>query len=448
MTGGNAIVNEAFVEVASVAPLMAPLDVTVHDVPGSKSIANRALACAALAAGTSRLTHLPPGDDSQAMLECVALLGARIDRSTAAGPAETIIIEGTGGRLAPGPITLMTRLAGTTSRFITAMCALGSGPYVVDGEAPLRARPMGPLHDALTALGAGVVPLGAPGHLPVTIAGVGATGATAIGRSVALRGDVSSQYVTALMLIAPYLPGGLRIDLTTPLISRPYVEMTATVMTSFSGPAVKIGDDRIDIAPGRYVGCELVIEADASSASYPLAAAAIRGGRVTVRGLDRASSQGDVRFADVLGAMGCSVTWPAGGVTVASSGRLRGIEVDMADISDTVPTLAVVAAFASTPTRITGVGFIRRKESDRIGDLVAELRKLGVRASEEPDGLVIHPSVPHGGRVDTHHDHRLAMSLALIGLCTAGVEITAAGVVSKSWPGYWTMLRGLATGQR
>lgn len=431
-------------EVVAVEPLTGPLDAVVRGVPGSKSIANRALACAALATGTSRLEQVPPGDDSMAMLDCVGLLGAGVTRHDA-----VVEIEGTGGRLAPGPLTLMTRLAGTTSRFITAMCVLGPGLYVIDGEAPLRARPMGPLHEALIALGAGVESAGEFGHLPVTVRGMGQRvdgGGEA--RTVALRGDVSSQYVTALMLIAPYLRYGLTIELTTPLISRPYVELTAVVMDAFGGPRVEVGDRQIVVAPGGYVARSITIEADASSASYPLAAAAICAGRVTVVGLTGASTQSDARFADVLQMMGCTVTRDDRGVTVSATGPLRGIEVDMADMSDTVPTLAVVAPFASTPTRITGVGFIRRKESDRIGDLIAELARLGVRADEEADGLVVHPSLPHGGTVATHHDHRLAMSLALLGLRTAGVEIEQPGVVSKSWPGYWSMLRGLATAQR
>lgn len=430
-------------DIMTVEPSTGPLDVTITDVPGSKSIANRALACAALANGDSRLTNVPGGDDSQAMLECIDVLGAAV-----AGRADVVTIMGTGGRLRPGPVTLPTRLAGTTSRFITAMCALGRGTYTIDGAAPLRARPMAPLHDALAAIGIGVTPVGRAGHLPVMIEGVERRAWPGVQSVVRMRGDVSSQYVTALMLIAPYLAGGLRIDLTTPLISRPYVEMTALVMAAFDGPTVEVGVDSIEVAPGRYIGHDMVIEADASSASYPLAAAAICGGRVTVIGLSHSSAQGDARFADVLERMGCVVTWGAEGVTVASSHGLVGIEVDMADISDTVPTLAVVAAYAATPTRITGVGFIRHKESDRIGDLIGELSRLGVRADEEPDGMVIHPSVPHGGRVATHHDHRLAMSLALVGLRTPGVEIADPGVVSKSWPGYWTMLRGLATGQR
>lgn len=437
--------------IAAVTPT-GPLDAVVSSVPGSKSIANRVLVFAALAEGRTVLHNVPDGDDTAAMLHCIGCLGAAVepaalrvdDSSVGLDVASTIRIVGTGGRLATGPMVLPTRLAGTTSRFVTALCALGDGVYTVDGEPPLRARPMGPLHDALSDLGAGVEPLGPAGHLPVVVRGARRQAAA----SVTIRGDVSSQYISALMMIAPYLADGLQIRLSTPLVSRPYVEITAAVMAVFGVVDIEVGDDLISVGPGRYAAREYVIEADASSASYPLAAAAVAGGSVTVEGLGESSLQGDARFADVLGAMGCTVERTGTSTRVTRSGSLHGVEVDMADISDTVPTLAVVAAFASSPTWITGVGFIRRKESDRIGDLVAELRRLGVDASEEPDGLVVRPSSPRGARVGTHHDHRLAMGLALIGLAVPGVEIEDAEVVSKSWPAYWGMLHGLGPAGR
>jgi 3-phosphoshikimate 1-carboxyvinyltransferase len=329
-------------------------------------------------------------------------------------------------------------LAGTTSRFVTALAALGPGPYTVDGHAPLRARPMGPLHDALVALGARLTPVDNPGHLPVTIGGDALHG----GR-IALAGDVSSQFVTALMLIGPCLDDGLDITLTTALVSRPYVEITAAVMGEFGATGVEIRPDRIVVPPGRYRGADLAIEPDASSASYVFGAAAICGGDVTVPGLGAASMQGDAAFPDLLSTMGCEIE--RGGTTtmVRSTGRLKGIDVDMADISDTVPTLAVVAPFASSPTRITGVGFIRRKESDRIGDVVRELRRCGVRAQENPDGMTIEPSSPVAARVRTYDDHRLAMAFALVGLRVPGIEIEHPDVVAKSWPEFWDVLRGL-----
>lgn len=420
----------------TVTPILHPLDAVVA-VPGSKSIANRALICAALADGPSTLTGLPDGDDTEAMVECLGLLGIAIglDRS---GASNVAVVEGIGGALPAGPVTLPTRLAGTTSRFVTALAALGRGPYLIDGDPPLRARPMGPLHDALSRLGATVEAGARPGHLPVTISGP-LRGA----RRIEVRGDVSSQFLTALMLIGPYVPSGLHVAVTTPLVSRPYLEITQSVMADFGHDAVMIDDHDIEVAPGRYTGRHYAIEPDASSAGYPLAAAAICGGRVEVPGLTNRSVQGDARFCDVLAAMGCIADRNESATIVQSGPGLDGIDVDMVELSDLVPTLAAVAAFASTPTRIRGVGFIRAKESDRLGDLCRELRRLGADAAETADGLTIAPADLHGTLLGTHHDHRLAMAFGLIALRVAGVEIDDPDVVSKSWPGYWVMLGGL-----
>ncbi len=418
----------------AITPRSGRLDSTVS-VPGSKSVANRALICAALADGESVLTGLPDGDDTTAMLDCVELLGITVSDVADSG----VSVTGTGGRLAPGPLTLPTRLAGTTSRFITALAAVGSGPYIIDGLAPLRARPMAPLHDALSELGVAVRSLGEPGHLPVEISGP----LTVADAAVAVRGDISSQYLTALMLVAPHLPDGLRITLTTELVSRPYVTITQSVMKAFGVPTVHVGHDTIDIGPGRYLPREYTVEPDASSASYPLAAAAICGGSVTVPGLGSDSLQGDAGFALLLEKMGCVVHQTATSTRVSRHGDLRGIDVDMVDLSDLVPTLAAVACFADSPTRIRGVGFIRGKESDRLGDLCAELRTAGVDAVETDDGLSIRPGEVRGATLHTHHDHRLAMAFGLLGLRAEGIEVADPQVVSKSWPDYWTMLEGL-----
>ena len=408
-------------------------------VPGSKSLSNRALVCAALAEGESQITDLAPGDDTVAMIECLDRLGIVVE----AGPGHASV-WGTSGHLRPGPITLPTKLAGTTSRFITAVATLGQGPYTIDGEPPLRARPMGPLHDALAALGAGVSPGERVGHLPVTVGG------PPDGGRVAIRGDVSSQYVTALMLIAPLLADGLVIDLIGPLVSRPYVELTAAVMDDFGVNEVQVGEQRITVAPARYRPTRYAIEPDASSASYPLALGAVLGGAVTVPGLTPTSRQGDARFADLLAEMGCDVIATEADTTVSRdpSSALTGIDVDMADISDLVPTLAVVAAVASTPTRIRGVGFIRGKESDRLGDLASELVLLGADVTVTDDGLDIAPAAQglHGARLGTHHDHRLAMAFGVLGAAVPGVEVDDPSVVSKSWPGFWDDLAAAVGG--
>ena len=300
---------------------------------------------------------------------------------------------------------------------------------------------MGPLHDSLGALGATVTAGETAGHLPVTVAGP-----LRRADAVVMPGDVSSQYVTALMLIAPYIPGGLKLWLSSGLVSRPYLEITRSVMAAFGATDVDIKERHVTVGPGEYLPTTYTVEPDASSASYPLAAAAMVGGAVSVPGLGTSSVQGDARFVDILAAMGCIVS--AGPTSTVVMRRrdtpLRGVDVDMADISDLVPTLAVVATQAVTPTRISGVGFIRGKESDRLGDLAAELAKTGALVSVEPDGLLIEPTdLLHGARLETHHDHRLAMAFGLLGLVVDGIEIVDPAVVSKSWPSYWDALAAI-----
>ncbi len=431
-----------------------PIDASVR-VPGSKSIANRALICATLAGGDSTLHNVPDGDDTAALLDCISLLGAGVR----VGPSESarVEIQGTGGALRPGPMTLHARLAGTTSRFVTALCALGQGRYDVDGLPPLQSRPMAPLHDALFALGVGIHPENAWGHLPVGIIGLpDSTRNHAEGekipthlnepsarKTITMPGDISSQYITALMLIAPYLDGGLRIELNTPLVSRPYLHITAAVMASFGVSDVVVSETRIDIAAGVYSAIDYWIEPDASSASYPLAAAAICGGRVYIEGLGTESLQGDAAFVDVLAEMGCSIDRSPLGTSLQRTGDLRGVTIDMSDLSDLVPTLAVIAPFAQSATVITGVGFIRAKESDRLGDLATELRRCGIDASEFDDGIRIEPGFGRGSVLGTHHDHRLAMAFGVLGLGIDGVVVADPEVVSKSWPDFWSTLESM-----
>lgn len=420
----------------TVTPLAGPLDAVI-EVPGSKSIANRALVCAALARGRSELTNVPGGDDTEAMLGCLRELGLDARRD----PTGRVSVDGIGPDWSDEPRTLHAALAGTTSRFVTGLAALGYGPVTVDGHPPLRRRPFEPLHDALGQMGVSVTALDGPGRLPATIAGPPSGG------EVSIRGDVSSQYISALMLIGPYVPAGLRLRLTTPLVSRPYVDLTASVMAWFGVGGVAATIDTVVVPPGRYDPTDVIVEPDASSASYALALAATVGGSVAVPGLGTGALQGDARFADLLAAMGCTVERAADRVEVAARGPagLSGIDVDMAHISDLVPTVAVVAAFARTPTRIRGVGFIRGKESDRLGDLSRELGAAGVDIAETDDGLDIRPSHDRlrPARLGTHHDHRLAMAFAVLGSAHAGIEVEDPDVVSKSWPGFWAVLDGL-----
>jgi 3-phosphoshikimate 1-carboxyvinyltransferase len=426
--------------VERVAPVTAPLD-AVAAPPGSKSITNRALVTAALADGESVLDGALVADDTEAMAGCLRALGIGV-----AWDGTTVRVVGGGGAIPARDAELDARQSGTTARFVLPMLALGAGRYRLDGAPQLRGRPMGDGTEAARALGAEV-----DGDvLPVVVHGHG----PARGGTVRVAADVSSQFASGLLLAGPCTVDGLRLELTTEAVSQPYLDLTVAVMAAFGAEV----EGRYAVAPTGYRPARYRIEPDASAASYLWAAAAIAGGRVTVPGLGGGALQGDAHFADVLGRMGATVERTTGATTVIgpARGALHGIEVDMADISDTVPTLAVVAAFADSPTRITGVGFIRRKESDRIGAVVTELRRCGVDAEEEPDGLVVRPpaaglaapSGPHAARFNTYDDHRIAMAFALVGLRVPGIEVDGAECVAKTFPDYFAVLAGLRAGGR
>ncbi|MGH9224295.1 MAG: 3-phosphoshikimate 1-carboxyvinyltransferase [Acidimicrobiales bacterium] len=419
--------------VVAVRPLAAPPDVTVA-VPGSKSITNRALVVAALAAGRSELTGVLFSDDTEAMLTSLQGLGLAAEADPAAA---TVTVDGWDGLVPPGPpagvTTVDVRQAGTAARFLPPLLALGLGHYVVDGAPQMRGRPMAGLVGALRDLGVDVLGDG----LPLEIV---ASGAVA-GGPVTVPAGTSSQFLSGLLLSAPYFRHGLQVHAEGHAVSRPYVAMTAATMAAF-GVDVEVGDGgrRFTVRPGqRYRGARYAVEPDASAASYFLAAAAITGGRVRVEGLGRRSVQGDLRFVDVLARMGAAVK-KEDGYTEVVGGPLHGVEVDLADFSDTAPTLAVTAAFATTPTRIGGIGFIRAKESDRIGNVVAELRRCGIHAEEEPDGMVVHPGAPKPAVVQTYDDHRMAMAFSLLGLVADGIVIAGPDCVRKTFPDFFATL--------
>lgn len=418
-----------------VEPLAGPLDARVR-VPGSKSATNRALLVAALAGGSARLRGALLSDDTEAMIDSLRRAGYVVELGD---DGTTIDVEGRPDAPAGDEVlTLDARQSGTTARFLAPWCALDGRTYRLDGAPQLRARPMGPGLDALRSLGVRVTALGdEPDRLPVEIEG------PITGDRVALPADVSSQFVSGLLMIGPLLPDGLRVELTTAAVSEPYLDLTVAVMAEF-GAIVQRPDARtFDVRPSRYVGRDVAIEPDASAASYFFAAAAICGGRVRVEGLGRNTVQGDLAFVDVLGRMGCEVTMGADHTEVRGTGVLRGVEVDLADLSDTAPTLAAVAAFADGPVRATGIGFIRAKETDRIAAAVTELRRLGLDAVEEDDGFLVNPGRPHGAVVHTYDDHRMAMAFSLVGLRVPGVSIADPGCVAKTFPGYWDALAAL-----
>ena len=403
-------------------------DDKILKVPGSKSITNRALICAALANSKSVISNCAPGDDTQAMLDSLQALGVDVTKIN-----DTVTVGGALNLEDTKSVILQTRLAGTTSRFLTALGALRAGQTTIDGDAPLRSRPMADLHHALSNLGVSVACSQVAGHLPVTVQ----RGSSWQAR-IAIDSATSSQFTSALMMIAPYMTDGLEIELRGEIVSRGYLDMTIGVMRAF-GAKTEMTENAIWVSPGEYCGVSFEVEPDASSASYPSAAVAITGGSLTIAGLTRNSLQRDVEFFDALSLMGCGVRQTSTGIQITrdKNAQLRGIEIDMSQISDCVPTLAVVALFAESPTKITGVSFIRAKESDRIGDLATELRKLGANINEHQDGLTITPTPLVGASLATHHDHRLAMAFALIGLRINGVVVQNPEVVSKSWQDYF-----------
>jgi 3-phosphoshikimate 1-carboxyvinyltransferase len=415
-----------------IAPVAGRLDATAT-VPGSKSVTNRALVCAALASGTSHLDGALVADDTEAMLGALQALGIEAISNP---DVSSIEVTGCAGTVPPSDETIDTRQSGTTSRFALPLLALGSGTYRVTAHPQMQARPMATTFDALAALGAAVEAQGSDGYLPATVSAGGA-------RTAVLRvaGDASSQFLSGLLLIGPCLPEGLLVELTTELVSRPYVELTLSVMASF-GAVVQQPDDRtFAVAPGGYRATAYAIEPDASAASYPLAAAALCGGSVLVPGLGPDALQGDAAFADVLAQMGATVTRAGRGTSIeAERGQLQGGTFDFTHISDTAQTLAAIAPFASTPVTITGIGFIRRKEIDRVAAVATELRRAGVRVDDDPDGWTIHPGPIARTTFETYDDHRMAMSFALVGLAQPGISIAGPACVAKTFPGYWHLL--------
>ncbi|HUF32832.1 MAG TPA: 3-phosphoshikimate 1-carboxyvinyltransferase [Acidimicrobiales bacterium] len=414
-----------------VQPFSAPPDAEVA-VPGSKSITNRALVAAGLAEGTSRLSGVLRSDDTDAMVDALRTLGIAVRADD--GGTE-VSIDGGGGRVPSGPADLDARLSGTTSRFLTPMVALGSGRYRIDGGPPMRARPMTPLVEAVRSLGGRIEEEGAPGHLPFTVVADGLRGG-----AIEVSGDISSQFLSALLLSGPAMAEGLEVRVTTALVSRPYVAMTLTTMADFGVEVAQPDDTTFLVPPASYRGTDVRIEPDASAASYFFAAAAITGGRVRVPGLGRRSTQGDLAFVEVLERMGAIVRSDDEGTEVVGTGALRGVDVDLTDLSDTAQTLAATAVFATGPTRVRGIGFIRRKETDRIAAVVRELRRCGIEAEEHPDGFSVHPGTPRPARIETYHDHRMAMSFALLGLRAPGIEILDPACVEKTYPEFFADL--------
>jgi 3-phosphoshikimate 1-carboxyvinyltransferase len=412
-----------------------PLDARVR-VPGSKSITNRALLVAALARGESELSGALASDDTEVMIASLAALGGAVDATD-----EPWHVIGTDGRLRAPAAPLFTGNSGTTARFLTAAACLASGPVVIDGSARMRERPIDDLTRALGELGAKCEILGAHGCPPVRVAGGGLRGGRA-----EIDARRSSQYVSAVLLAAPYAGRDVVLRFAGgALVSRPYVDLTLDVMRAFGADGRWEGSDALRVRAGaHYRGRGFAVEADASSAAYPFCAAAIAGGRVRVEGIDPHTRQPDVGIVALLERMGCRAARGPDWIEVhGPAGRLAGIDADMNELPDAVLALAVVALFANGPTRIRNVANLRIKETDRLRALETELRKLGARAHADTDSLAIEPAPLRPAAIDTYDDHRMAMAFALAGLRQPGVEIRDPGCVSKTWPDYFDMLAGL-----
>jgi 3-phosphoshikimate 1-carboxyvinyltransferase len=415
--------------------------------PGSKSITNRALVCAALADGQSALSGALDSEDTRVMLESLRALGVTVECSE---DRTELGVTGCRGKPARDRADLFVANSGTTIRFLTAMLAGAGGEYRLHGVERMHERPIEDLLDPLRRLGAEAVSELNNGCPPVIIRSTGLQGGL-----VRVRGDISSQYLSGLLMAAPLAHFPLQLIVDGPLVSQPYVRMTLEVMKSFgidvettcpdgetSFASRSTGWSFQVAAPRIYRAARYAIEPDASAASYFWGVAAVTGGDVTVLGLSREALQGDVGFCECLERMGCVVSEEPAGLRV--QGRaLHGIDVDMNAISDTVQTLAVVALMADGPTTIRGVAHIRHKETDRIGDLARELRKLGATVDEYSDGLRITPGALRGAELATYRDHRMAMSFALAGLRIPGVTILDPGCVEKTYPHYFRDLEVL-----
>lgn len=420
---------------------VADLDAVVT-VPGSKSLTQRALIAAALAQGPSELIGPLASEDTHFTMEALRAMGVICDDSN----PDCWLVEGRGGVIQPPQQDIFLGNNGTATRFLTSVAALGQGKFHITGSERMAQRPILPLMQALQGWQVDISSDANTGCPPLTIVARGIAG----GKTVLPEGK-SSQYLSSLLLVAPYAAAPAELEVRGEIFSKPYVEMTLAVMADF-GVRVEAAFalNYFRIPQGRYQGRTYRIEGDASGASYFWAAAAITGGRVTVANVPVPSLQGDARLLPYLARMGCRIEQTGTGITVIGSDRLEGIELDMGDMPDVAPTLAVVAAFAEGTTVIENIAHLRIKECDRLSAVVTELRRMGAEVEEEPARMIIHGRAGgtnlHGARIETYNDHRMAMCFAVAGLRIPGVEITGEDCVVKSFPDFWERFGRLAGG--
>ena len=418
-----------------IQPIRKPIDASI-EVPGSKSYTNRALLVAAMARGVSTLTGALFSDDTRYMSASLRKLGVKIDADEKQARFD---VHGNGGEIPVSQADLYIGNSGTTSRSLTAYVSLGHGKFVIDGDEPMRhGRPIADLLDALRQIGGSARTQFENGHLPVIVEADGLEGG-----KTQLDVSKSSQFLTALLLIAPYAKNGMEIEVVGKR-EMPYIDITRSIMAAFGVQVISEDYKFFRIKDGQqYQPRAYNIEPDASNASYFFAAAALTGGRVTVQHLNLDSAQGDLEFVHILEQMGCQTTVANTGITVTGPRHLKGIDVDMRTISDTALTLAAIAPFADRKVTIRNIEHTRWQETDRIHAMVTELRKLGVPVVEHQDGLEISPAPITPAAIDTYEDHRVAMAFSLVGLKIPGIQINNPECVSKTFPNYFQVFEQL-----
>ena len=421
--------------IKQIQPLSQPVNARVQ-VPGSKSITNRALICAALASGDSVIRNASDSDDSAMMANGLNQLGILVRKK-----GEDLIVEGRGGRVCAPKFPIPVGNAGTTLRFLAGMAALADGAVTFESHSRMVERPMTGLLDALYCLGTASRIQEFAGRYVVQ-------GGTFDGGTTSVESDLTSQYVSSLLMVSPYAKNNVRLQLDTEPVSNTYIDMTLSVMKEF-GVEVENADGRsFSVKSGRrFLPIEFSIEGDWSSAAYFSAAGAIARGKVTIEGVSNDSTQADSRIIEILQCMGWESEAEEGGGMVETA-SLHGIDIDLRSTPDLVPTVAVAALFAEGTTRIRNVAYVRGKESDRLEAIATELRKLGARVILHDDGLGIEPAHLTGTSLQTYNDHRLAMSFALIGLRVPGIAIENPECVSKSFPGFWKEFQKLYEGRQ
>jgi 3-phosphoshikimate 1-carboxyvinyltransferase len=418
----------------AIKPINHPLHASVR-IPGSKSLTNRALLIASLANGKTCLTNALFSDDSRYFAGAMQTLGFNIQLDE---PNSKIIINGLGGKIPVRKAELFIGNAGTAARFLSAFLTLAFGEYTIDGEPRMRERPINDLVSALSQLGAKIETTN--NCPPVKISASGLPGG-----KVKISGEISSQFVSALLMVAPYAQSPVEIEVTD-LNSKPFVDMTLSTMLDFGVEIQRNAYHSFRIPNKKYKSIiTYAIESDATAASYFFAAPALCGGTVKIENISRDSKQGDIAFIDILQQMGCEVSEDDNCISVSGTAELRGIDIDMRDIPDTAQTLSALAPFASSVTNIRGIASARVKETDRVHATCFELARLGVQVEEHHDGLTIHPCkkfIP--ATIRTYNDHRMAMAFSLIGLRVPGVAIENPECVSKTFPDFFEVMDTLS----